>query len=232
MSPCSPLAIVDAAGAPASVDLLHTAADRLTQVGDVETARALRERAFARSAEDKTAQDVDRGSLALDHARALVEEGRIEKALEFFDQATKLAPTERDRAVVLGDIARIRADKGEVDAAAASWQEVIGIAGSLGDPDVKANALWSIAQIEVQQQKWQDAYDHLSESYAINLKLGRLDGICFVGLSLGQLLCMAGQREQGLAILTRSRDGFFKLGQARLGQEVEALIQQLPKAKS
>jgi len=35
-----------------------------------------------------------------------------------------------------------------------------------------------------------------------------------LGLDLGQLLCMAGQREQGSAFLTRSREGFPKLGPA------------------
>ena len=40
---------------------------------------------------------------------------------------------------------------------------------------------------------------------------GPLDGICVVGLDLGQLLCAAGQRERGIEILTRSSDGFARL---------------------
>jgi tetratricopeptide (TPR) repeat protein len=130
----------------------------------------------------------------------------------------------RERAVTLGDIARIRADKGEVDAALALHQERLGIFEALGDLDGKANTLWSFAQIEIQQKKWQAAFDHLAEAYAINLKLGRLDGISFVGLDLGQLLCMAGQRDKGMKVLTQSRDGFLKLGQQQMAQQVQSLL--------
>ena len=48
-----------------------------------------------------------------------------------------------------------------------------------------------------------------------------------MGLNLGQLLCMAGQREEGLAILTRSRDGFLKLGQPQVAEETQSLIDRL-----
>jgi len=129
--------------------------------------------------------------------------------------------------VTLGDIARIRADKGEVDAALQLHQERLGIFEALGDLDGKANTLWAMAEIEMQQENWQAAFDHLSESYAINLKLGRLDGICMVGLSLGQLLCMAGQKEEGLKLLRRSASGFRQLGWPNYPEQVEALIRRI-----
>jgi hypothetical protein len=44
------------------------------------------------------------------------------------------------------------------------------------------------------------------------------------GLDLGQLLCRAGQREQGLQMLTRSRDGFAKLGLQDHAKQTEAII--------
>jgi tetratricopeptide (TPR) repeat protein len=165
-----------------------------------------------------------------DIARIRADKGEVDAALQLHQERLGIFEAlgaKRERAVTPGDIARIRADKGEVDAALQLHQEMLGIFEALGDLDGKANMLWSIAQIEVQREKWQEAYDHLAESYAINLKLGRLDGICMVGLSLGQLLCMAGQREQGLAILTRSRDGFLKLGQARMAQQTQALLDRI-----
>ncbi len=57
--------------------------------------------------------------------------------------------------------------------------------------------------------------------------LGRLDGICFVGLDLGQLLCGGGYREEGLPILERSRDGFRQLGQTDLASQTQALIDRI-----
>ncbi len=67
----------------------------------------------------------------------------------------------------------------------------------------------------------QKAFEHLAESYTINMKLGRLDGISSVGLYLGRILCQAGQTEQGLEILERSRRGFERLGQPQLSRQAE-----------
>jgi tetratricopeptide (TPR) repeat protein len=126
---------------------------------------------------------------------------------------------------VLRDIiAQLRAAKGEVDAALALHQEKLGIFEGLGDKDGEANTLWSIAKIELEKQAWQAAFEHFAASYAINLHLGRMDGICFVGLDLGQLLCAAGQREEGLAVLERSLAGFQKLGWAREIAQTEAIL--------
>jgi tetratricopeptide (TPR) repeat protein len=133
--------------------------------------------------------------------------------------------------VTLGDIAHLRAQRGELDAALALHQEALATCEALGHPEGKANSLWSIAQIEIQQGKHQEGFQHLAESYAIYLKLGRLDGICVVGLDLGWLLCAAGQREKGLDILARSRDGFRKLGRQRQAEAAEKLIQSLSAPK-
>ena len=221
------LAIMDAAGAPASVDLLRTAAERCQQVGDVAEANAFRERAMKLIGQGGETDAEDHAATLLTNARALVDQGQPDEALRHLEQAKKLLPPGRDQAVMLGEIARIRADKGEVDAALQLHQERLPIYAAMGDVVGVGNALWSMAQIEMQHENWQDAFDHLRESYELLTKAGRLDGICMVGLSLGQLLCEAGQREQGLAILTRSRDGFQKLGQAQMAQQTQALLDQL-----
>jgi len=59
------------------------------------------------------------------------------------------------------------------------------------------------------------------------MQIGRLDGICFVGIDLGQILCGGGHKEEGLKILMRSRDGFIKLGQTGLAEQVNGLIAQI-----
>ncbi|NIM11663.1 MAG: tetratricopeptide repeat protein, partial [Candidatus Aminicenantes bacterium] len=104
-------------------------------------------------------------------------------------------------------------------------QERLEVFDELGDLDSKAATLWDLAQIQLQRESFETAFQYLTESYAINLKLGRLDGICFVGLYLGQLLCKAGQTEQGLKILERSRDGFRKLGWKEDAAQAQELIE-------
>ena len=381
------IAMIDAGDVAASVDLLTTAADRLMDVGEATTARALRMRAFAEIERGVAVTEFYRGKLALDHARALEREGKIEEALQYFETAEALASSRRSQAVVLGDIANIRAYKGEVDEAlrlhterlaifeelgdkqqcavalgdiahirAAQGEidealrlyhqeltvyeefgdkraravtlgdianiramkgevdealrsyhqeltvyeelgdkrsraltlgfiariraekgeidealrllmeklasveeledkrsraitlgdianirtakgeidealrlhtETLRIVEELGDLDTIANALWSIAQIELKQKKFEEAIEHLERSYEINLKIRRLDGICMVGLDLGQLLCVAGDMENGKKILIRSRDGFFTLGQTATAEHVQKLLDEL-----
>ena len=130
----------------------------------------------------------------------------------------------RERAVTLRDIAHIMVSKGEVDEALKLHQERLRINDKLGSLDGRANSFWAMAQIELKQESYQEAFDHLSESYNLNIKLGRLDGICFVGKTLGMLLCQANQKEQGLEILTRSRDGFKRLGQEHMARQVEDIM--------
>jgi hypothetical protein len=163
-------------------------------------------------------------------ARIRRDKGDIDAALLLHNEMLAIFEAlgdKRSRAVTLGDIAWIRRTKGDIDAALQLHAERLGIFEALGDRQERAHTLWSIAQVEIQQQKRKEAFAHLAESYTLLLELGHLDGICMVGLDLGQLLCMAGQREQGLAILTRSRDGFLKLGRPQMAQQTQSLIDRL-----
>ena len=343
------LAIVDGASVPASVDLLRTAAERCQQVGEVAEAGVFRGRALELLGSGSEVDIEDQAATLLTHARALMQQGQPDEARRHLEQAKELLPPGREQAIVLGDIARLRAAKGEVDEALRLHQEALAVCEGLGDKRSRAVTLgdiarlraakgevdealrlhqealavceglgdkrsravtlgdiarlraakgevdealrlhqealgiveglgdkreravrlgdiarlradkgevdealrlqnerlqvnrglgdldgigaasFDIAQIEIGQQQWQQAFDHLQESYAIFLKLGRLDFICGVGLSLGQLLCMAGQREAGLAILARSRDGFVKLGQSGNAQQTQGLMDQISK---
>ena len=114
-----------------------------------------------------------------------------------------------------------------MDEALKLHQERLPVYQALGDVVGKAHVLWSIAQIEMQKEDYPNAFLHLQESYAILLKLGRLDGIIYVGLDLGQFLCAIGEKEQGAAVLSRSRDGFRKLGQEAQARQVQALLDSL-----
>jgi len=233
------IALLDGAGTEVSPGLLRLACERCHQVGDVKTARAM----ITRCAEalhvpgpDDKPLDIEGVAAALiTQARLLVQDGRPDEALPIFEQAGSLLKSEhfqREYSIVLGDIARIRVSKGEVEAALKLHEERLRVFEELGDLDSKAATLWDIAQVALKQQSYQKAFDYLSESYRLNLKIGRLDGICFVGMDLGMLLCQAGQREQGLEILTRSRDGFIKLGQQAMASRVEEMIDSCKNGKN
>jgi len=224
---------LDEAGDAVSLGLLRATGEQCHRTGDVQTARALYERAaelLGGAPPPETPETIEgHAALLISHARLLAQSGQIDEALGIFEEAGKLLADDRfrrERAVTLGDIARIRVSKGQVDEALKLHEEELKVYEELGDLDGKANTLWSIAQIDLQRKDYQAAYERLAESYSINLKLGRLDGICFVGLDLGQLLCAAGQKEDGLKILARSRDGFQQLGQEELVRRVAGLIEQ------
>lgn len=114
--------------------------------------------------------------------------------------------------------------KGFLYAALELHQERLAVFEELEDRDGIAITLYDPAAIELQQKRLREAAGHLATSYDIFVKIGRLEGICAVGFAFGQLLCAAGHREEGLAILTRPRDGFLKLGKTDMARQTDGLI--------
>ena len=53
-----------------------------------------------------------------------------------------------------------------------------------------------------------------------------------MGSDLGLMLCRASEREQGIAILTRSGDGFKKLGWEKEAQQTQELLDHVGKTPS
>ncbi|KPA10814.1 hypothetical protein MHK_008980, partial [Candidatus Magnetomorum sp. HK-1] len=97
----------------------------------------------------------------------------------------------------------------------------------LGDQRSRAVTLGDIAQISLNQGDIENAFEYLKESYEICLQLGALDGICFIGLQLGQLLCYFNQTEEGLAILKRSKEGFIQLQQPQMAQQIDEIMKDI-----
>jgi tetratricopeptide (TPR) repeat protein len=202
-------------------DIARLRADK----GEVDAALQLHQEELAvyEGLGDKRSRAVTLGDIA----RLRAAKGEVDAALQLHQERLGIFEglgDKRERAVTLGDIARLRAAKGEVDAALQLHQERLAVYEALGDKAGVANTLWSIAQIELNEKKFRQAYEHLTKSYEILLRLGRLDGICAVGLDLGQLLCAAGQPDEGRKILTRSRDGFAKLGRPDRASQAQALL--------
>ena len=226
------IAALDHAGHDAPMGLLRAAGEQCEQTGDVQNARVFFGRAVKLLGDtpEGAAEVEDHAATLVSHARLLAQDGRPDEALRNFEAAQEMLSGpgfRRSRAVTLGYIARIRVDKGEVDEALKLQEERLTVNRGLDDVDGIAAALFDIAQIDIERKDYGPAAERLSESYAIFLGTGRLDGICAVGLDLGQLLCAAGQKEKGIEILTRSRDGFAQLGQQAYADHVAQLIEQI-----
>ncbi|HEX6202902.1 MAG TPA: hypothetical protein VF100_07865, partial [Thermoanaerobaculia bacterium] len=73
-------------------------------------------------------------------------------------------------------------------------------------------------------------YDELAESFRLNKKLQRVDGIAFSGSFLGQVLARAGHREEALSVLADSASAFEKMGREEEATQVRALREEIGKA--
>ena len=196
--------------------------------GDWEQALAKLQEALAiyEALGDKRSRAVTLGDIAT----ILSAKGEVDAALQLHQEELAIyeaSGDKRSRAQTLADMAHISLQKGDAEKAIKLQDEALLVAEELGDLDGVASTLWSIAQIYLSQQNLKAAFEPVMKSYATFLKIGRLQGISIVGVSLGQLLCMADQREQGLVILTRSRDGFRQLGRQDYAQHTQALLDQL-----
>ena len=165
-----------------------------------------------------------------DIARLRAQKGDVDEALRLHHEELEVYERlgeVRARAVTLGDIARLRAQKGDVDEALRLHHEQLEVYERLGDIAEKAAALWDIAQIELNRGNVEQAAPMVLEAYQIVDRLGRLDGICVIGVTLGQWLIAAEMREEGLAMLRRSEQGYRQLQRYRDADAVASRIAQI-----
>ncbi len=87
-----------------------------------------------------------------------------------------------------------------------------------------ASTLWDIAQIELQRENMQSAFEKLSEAYPLFIHIGRLDGISFAGQLLGFFLCQTDQPDKGIPMLERSLAGFQQLGMQDEAEQTQELL--------
>jgi tetratricopeptide (TPR) repeat protein len=135
----------------------------------------------------------------------------------------------RSRAVTMGKIAQALQAQGDLDGALAMHLERLPVAQELQDINGIAHIRFSCAQLRLQRGDHKSGglqviHDELAEAFEINLKLQHPDGVGAVGLLLGQLLAMGGQREQAVEVLRAAVAAFEKIGQAEGAAQCREII--------
>ncbi len=169
-------------------------------------------------------------SIGLRRSRRLATRGEVTSAISTLEEAheTFLSVDEpRDAAIAIGDVARLKAQSGDVAGARERQDERLTVNRGLGDIDGIAAALFNLAQLDLMEEKHVAALPRLLESFALNTRLGRADGIAIVGSVLGQLLAAAG-RAEARSVLDQSREAFLRLEQAEPAREIEMILASLP----
>lgn len=144
---------------------LMSAADQGTDVGERVEDLLGAARSKISDAEPHTA-----ASLLLREGQALVRAGRPAEALELLIEAFTMFQKigdENSRAVVLGDIARVRVDKGEIDEALRLHQERLAVFERLGNARERAVTLGDIARIRLDKAEVDEAFRLHQERLAI-----------------------------------------------------------------
>jgi tetratricopeptide (TPR) repeat protein len=130
----------------------------------------------------------------------------------------------RSAAVTWGKIADIAEQRGDYDEAAELQRKRLEVCKQLGDLDVIANTDWGLARIDLARQNYQAALPRLVESFQINGRLQRPDGIAVVGLALGELLIAAGHADQARPVLSESLVAATKIGWTEAIQQISELL--------
>ena len=98
----------------------------------------------------------------------------------------------------------------------------------LGDLDGIAGASWDLARIDLAREDYQSALPRLIESFQINGRLQRPDGIATVGMALGQLLMAAGHADLARQVLGDTLAAATKIGWTDQIQQINELLNPRP----
>ncbi|MBK8254965.1 MAG: CHAT domain-containing protein [Polyangiaceae bacterium] len=145
---------------PPPVELLRATAEACDRTGETGEARRLLARALDLASSSETLETDDRAALHITYGRRLASDGFPDQALSAFETATQLLASgsfAHSRAVTLGDIARIRVSKGEVEEALRLHHERLAVFEELGDRRERAVTLGDIARIRVDKGEVEEA---------------------------------------------------------------------------
>ena len=207
---------MDAQGYPPTPGFLLLALNCAERIGERELQISFLERGLALESDDK----IGLAQIAATYATQVLAHQHPEKALETLRKTAALFEQAKDaysRAVTMGQIADILAQRGETDEALRIHiEERLPAAKSVKDLDSIAHIRFLCAQLRIyrggiESGELQTIYEELSESFGIYLKLQRVDGVAYSGMLLGQVLAVGGMTDEALQVLDQSAAAFEKL---------------------
>ena len=212
------LAQIEAQGAAVRPRFLRLAADCAERIGETGLQINLLEKGLAMASDDRRAM----AQLLAAHAEATLARDGPDRALERLRGAVVVfeeLDDVRERAVTMGQIADILEQRGETDEALRiQIEERLPVAEQIQDMDLIAHIRFSCARIRLdrgglQGDEAQAIVDELAESFTLNQKLQRADGIAFVGFLLGRVLAAVGLGAEALTVLDHAAAAFARLQQ-------------------
>jgi tetratricopeptide (TPR) repeat protein len=155
----------------------------------------------------------DHGGVLLAHARLLTEVGKPDDALFEFQQARSLF--KGNHAIALGEIARLLAQRGEVDQALKLHQEELAIYEALSDKRSQALTLVNIARLLAQRGEVDQALTLYQENLAILAALGDKRSRAITLVEIARLLAQRGEVDQALTLYQENLAILAALGDKR-----------------
>jgi tetratricopeptide (TPR) repeat protein len=214
----------------ASATLLNTLHDAFMPLGMIAESNAVLEEALTLlDGCDSPDARLHRARTRYLRGRLLMQQGDPKGAeKELLAVATDLEASghKQQHAVTLGDIARLRAQAGDVAEARRLQSERLDVHRQQGELDGIANTLYDLAGLDLDEDKYEDAASRLTESWSINNKIGRADGIAFVGQLFGSVLVAMGD-PRARDVLQSSKKAFLLLGMDAKANEVDETIQRI-----
>ncbi|MGH8582740.1 MAG: hypothetical protein ACREWG_08095 [Gammaproteobacteria bacterium] len=199
-------------------------------VGNIERAEALARESVAalESIADEQGATSVKGTIAdIAQIRGQLDEAlriRQEEQLPVYERLGDV----RSKAITQSKIADILQARGQLDEALRIRQEEeLPVYERLGDVREKAAALFKIAQMNLARMAYPEAMDGLAEAYAIVEGLQEAQGLAHVGRLYGQVLCAAGERARGHAVLEKAAGAFTLLGQDDEAQAIQTIARGL-----
>ncbi len=165
--------LIDAAGLSPPLQLLRHTADAAMTTGDVGFARQCLSQAMNMLTGIDDPDDV--GSVRAEYARLMIQDGKIDQAMEIFVRNLELFKKQKDvrsQAVTLGDIARLKASRGFVDEALSLHEEALKIYEDLGNVRSRALTLGDIAHLKASRGLVDEALVLYEERLAIFCDIG------------------------------------------------------------
>lgn len=204
--------------------------DAMNPLGRIEEAESALEIAFGLVAGGASSEaSFLRAGIQMLQGRLLQQAGRSQEAMERFEAARvgfEQGNHPQERAVALGDVARLRAQSGDVSGALSLQMERLETNRRLGDVDGIAAAQYDLAVLELKQERPAEALERLAESWDLFCRINRVDFMAVCGALYGQLLATT-DPSRALEILRASRDAFQLLGRAAKVKELDELIRKL-----